>query len=39
MTAEWMGRSEPRKIMRSLGYGPDKHLAFTIAARNLPDYV
>jgi len=24
--------------MQSLGYGPDKHLALNIAARNLPDY-
>ena len=31
-------REEARKIMQSLGYGPDKHLAFKIAARNLPDY-
>ena len=24
--------------MQSLGYGPDKHLALKISARNLPDY-
>jgi peptide/nickel transport system substrate-binding protein len=31
-------REEARKIMQSLGYGPDKRLSFKIAARNLPDY-
>ena len=31
-------REEARKIMQSLGYGPDKHLALNISARNLPDY-
>ena len=31
-------RDEARKIMQSLGYGPDKHLALKISARNLPDY-
>ena len=31
-------REEARKIMQSLGYGPDKHLALKISARNLPDY-
>jgi peptide/nickel transport system substrate-binding protein len=31
-------REEARKIMKSLGYGPDKHLSFKISARNLPDY-
>ena len=31
-------REEARKIMQSLGYGPDKHLPLKISARNLPDY-
>ena len=31
-------REEARKIMRSLGYGPDKRLAVKISARNLPIY-
>ena len=31
-------RDEARKIMQSLGYGPDKHLALKISAGNLPDY-
>jgi peptide/nickel transport system substrate-binding protein len=31
-------REEARKIMKSLGYGPDKHLPIKISARNLPDY-
>jgi peptide/nickel transport system substrate-binding protein len=29
-------REEGRKIMRSLGYGPDKHLAVKVSARNIP---
>jgi peptide/nickel transport system substrate-binding protein len=31
-------REEARKIMRSLGYGPDKRMAVKIATRNIPDY-
>src|SRR3954454_18909551 len=31
-------REEARKIMQSLGYGPNTHLALKISARNLPDY-
>jgi peptide/nickel transport system substrate-binding protein len=31
-------REAARGLMRSLGYGPDKHLALKIAARNLPIY-
>src|SRR5215217_908628 len=31
-------REEGRKIMQSLGYGPDKHLQVKISSRNLPDY-
>jgi peptide/nickel transport system substrate-binding protein len=31
-------REEARKIMQSLGYGPDNHLKLKIASRNLPDY-
>ena len=31
-------REEASKVMRSLGYGPDKHLPLKISARNLPDY-
>ena len=31
-------REEARKIMQSLGYGPDKRLAVKISARNLPIY-
>src|SRR5213079_365546 len=29
-------RDEARKIMKSLGYGPDKHLAVKVSARNIP---
>src|SRR5438067_4775093 len=29
-------REEARKIMQSLGYGPDKHLAVKVSARNIP---
>src|SRR6266851_3508914 len=29
-------REQGRKIMRSLGYGPDKHLAVKVSARNIP---
>jgi peptide/nickel transport system substrate-binding protein len=29
-------REEGRKIMRDLGYGPDKHLAVKVSARNIP---
>jgi peptide/nickel transport system substrate-binding protein len=29
-------RDEARKIMKSLGYGPDKHLALKVSARNIP---
>jgi peptide/nickel transport system substrate-binding protein len=31
-------REEARKIMQSLGYGPDKRLSVKISARNLPIY-
>jgi peptide/nickel transport system substrate-binding protein len=31
-------REDALKIMQSLGYGPDKHLAVKISARNLPIY-
>ncbi|HEX3954919.1 MAG TPA: ABC transporter substrate-binding protein [Stellaceae bacterium] len=31
-------RAEAQKLMRSLGYGPDKHLAVKISARNLAIY-
>jgi peptide/nickel transport system substrate-binding protein len=31
-------REEARKIMKSLGYGPDKPLSLKIASRNIPDY-
>jgi len=31
-------REEARKIMQSLGYGPNKRLAVKISARNLPIY-
>ena len=31
-------RDAARAIMRSLGYGPDKRLAFKLTARNLPIY-
>jgi peptide/nickel transport system substrate-binding protein len=29
-------RDEARKIMQSLGYGPDKHLSVKVSARNIP---
>jgi len=29
-------RDEARKIMQSLGYGPDKHLTVKVSARNIP---
>jgi peptide/nickel transport system substrate-binding protein len=31
-------RSEAREIMKSLGYGPDKHLTMKLSARNLAVY-
>jgi peptide/nickel transport system substrate-binding protein len=31
-------RAEARSIMQKLGYGPDKHLAIKVAARNIPTY-
>ncbi len=31
-------RAEARKIMESLGYGPDKRLAVKLAARNVPQH-
>ena len=31
-------RAAAREIMTKLGYGPDKHLAVKIAARNIPTY-
>jgi peptide/nickel transport system substrate-binding protein len=31
-------REEGRRIMREVGYGPDKPLAIKVATRNLPDY-
>jgi peptide/nickel transport system substrate-binding protein len=31
-------RSEARKIMEKLGYGPDKRLALTLSSRNIPAY-
>src|SRR6266566_375740 len=31
-------RAEAQKIMQTLGYGPDKHLAVKISARNLAIY-
>jgi len=31
-------RVEARKIMEKLGYGPDKHLAFTLSTRNTAGY-
>jgi peptide/nickel transport system substrate-binding protein len=31
-------RAEARKIMEKLGYGPDKPLAVTVSARNVPPY-
>jgi len=31
-------RAEARKIMEKLGYGPDKRLAVTVSARNIPAY-
>jgi peptide/nickel transport system substrate-binding protein len=31
-------RAKARQIMEKLGYGPDKRLAFTIAARNVPPW-
>jgi len=33
-----MNRVEARKIMQELGYGPDKHLAFTLSTRNTAGY-
>jgi peptide/nickel transport system substrate-binding protein len=33
-----MNRVEARKIMEKLGYGPDKHLAFTLSTRNTAGY-
>ena len=33
-----MNRVEARKIMEKLGYGPDKHLAFTLSTRNTVGY-
>jgi peptide/nickel transport system substrate-binding protein len=29
-------RDEARKILKNLGYGPDKHLAVKVSARNIP---
>jgi peptide/nickel transport system substrate-binding protein len=31
-------RAEARKIMEKLGYGPDRRLAVTVSARNIPAY-
>jgi len=31
-------RTEARKIMEKLGYGPDKHLAVTVSTRNVAGY-
>jgi peptide/nickel transport system substrate-binding protein len=31
-------RAEARSIMEKLGYGPDKRLAVTVSARNIPPY-
>ena len=31
-------REEGRRIMKSLGYGPDKMLPLKVATRNIPDY-
>jgi peptide/nickel transport system substrate-binding protein len=31
-------RAAAREIMTKLGYGPDKHLAIKVAARNIPTY-
>jgi peptide/nickel transport system substrate-binding protein len=31
-------RGEARKIMQTLGYGPDKHLAVTLSTRNVAPY-
>jgi peptide/nickel transport system substrate-binding protein len=31
-------RAEARKIMESLGYGPNKRLAVTVSTRNIPPY-
>ena len=31
-------RAAAREIMKSLGYGPDKHLTFKLSTRNLPSY-
>src|SRR5271169_7214034 len=31
-------RAEARQIMEKLGYGPDKRLAMTVAARNVPPW-
>src|SRR6266446_6241145 len=31
-------RSEAKKIMERLGYGPDKRIAVTVATRNIPPY-
>jgi peptide/nickel transport system substrate-binding protein len=31
-------RSEARKIMEKLGYGPDKRLVLTLSSRNIPAY-
>jgi peptide/nickel transport system substrate-binding protein len=31
-------RAESRRIMETLGYGPDKRLAVTLASRNIPTY-
>jgi peptide/nickel transport system substrate-binding protein len=31
-------RDEGRRIMRQLGYGPDKHLAIKVATRNIANY-
>src|SRR6202022_5016527 len=31
-------RTEARKIMAKLGYGPDKRLAVTVSTRNIPPY-
>jgi hypothetical protein len=31
-------RTEARKIMEKLGYGPDKRLALTLSSRNIPGY-
>jgi len=33
-----MNRAEARTIMEKLGYGPDKHLAFTLSTRNTAGY-